>query len=329
MSDQTVQLLKLLYEKKTCNEICSILNISNKQLYNNLTNLRNKGFFLKRKYFSNGDIVYLLASHQKEIDNIVKPQSTKIFFSSEENSLKALAISDLHFGNIGERVDLVDKAFDYCIKNNIHIIFCGGDFVEGTHSKGKRIIENDYLQIEHFIKKYPFDKNIITIGVGGDHDIGVRRNSNQDILEIIRNYRHDIVIGDYNNFKVGIQKDYILLFHPIKSGVIQDIDIYTPILLRGHSHKYSINSTGNRVLDVTLPSLSNKNAEIPSAIEMNLQLKENYINTAILKQICFEENPIILREDEFDLLSRRKEELDKLQEEYLARKREKKKNSQN
>ena len=50
MSDQTVKLIKLIKEGKTCNDICGILGISNKQLFNNLTNLRNKGFFLKRKY---------------------------------------------------------------------------------------------------------------------------------------------------------------------------------------------------------------------------------------------------------------------------------------
>lgn len=58
MSEQTKKLMELINEGKTCNEICAILKISNKQLYNNLTNLRNKGLIYRRKYYQNGVIVY-------------------------------------------------------------------------------------------------------------------------------------------------------------------------------------------------------------------------------------------------------------------------------
>ena len=44
MSYQTKKLLRLINEGKTCNEICEILHITNKQLYIKLTNLRNKGY---------------------------------------------------------------------------------------------------------------------------------------------------------------------------------------------------------------------------------------------------------------------------------------------
>ena len=58
MTEQTIKLIELINEGKTCNEICHILNISNKQLFNNLTILQNKGFHYNRKYYSNGAIVY-------------------------------------------------------------------------------------------------------------------------------------------------------------------------------------------------------------------------------------------------------------------------------
>ena len=59
MSRQTEKILSLIEEQKTCNEICECLQITNKQLYHKLTNLKAKGFFLDRKYFSNGEIVYV------------------------------------------------------------------------------------------------------------------------------------------------------------------------------------------------------------------------------------------------------------------------------
>lgn len=45
LSDKTKLLLNLIMEKKSANEIANILGISNRQLYNYLTVLKNKGFF--------------------------------------------------------------------------------------------------------------------------------------------------------------------------------------------------------------------------------------------------------------------------------------------
>ncbi len=200
MSEQTIKLIELINEGKTCNEICHILNISNKQLYNNLTILQNKGFHYKRKYYSNGAIVYEPIKSIKKINEFYTSNESSIITDSNELELKVLLISDLHYGNEFERNDLVDRAFNYCIKNDIHIIFLCGDMIDGTFSHVEQDISNVYEQIEHFVKDYPFDKNILTFSVGGNHDENGLRKSGQNIIEILRNYRHDIIISSYNNF---------------------------------------------------------------------------------------------------------------------------------
>ena len=200
MSEQTIKLIELINEGKTCNEICHILNISNKQLYNNLTILQNKGFYYKRKYYSNGAIVYEPIKSIKKINEFYTSNESSIITDSNELELKVLLISDLHYGNEFERNDLVDRAFNYCIKNDIHIIFLCGDMIDGTFSHVEQDISNVYEQIEHFVKDYPFDKNILTFSVGGNHDENGLRKSGQNIIEILRNYRHDIIISSYNNF---------------------------------------------------------------------------------------------------------------------------------
>ena len=48
MNPKTKLLINLIKQKKTCNEICEELNISNKQLYSYLTVLQNKGILLKK-----------------------------------------------------------------------------------------------------------------------------------------------------------------------------------------------------------------------------------------------------------------------------------------
>lgn len=304
MSGQTMQLLQLLKEGKTCNEICSVLNISNKQLFNNLTNLKNKGFLVKPKYYSNGVIYYKSIHLVSELNKFLKKnQKLNIITSPKENELKALVISDLHFGNSLERIDLLDKAFEYCINNGIHIIFCCGDMIDGTFTKGSQNIEDIFLQIEHFIKDYPFDKNILTFGVAGDHDMSALTNNAQSIIEIVKSYRHDIIIGGFNNTIIDIKNDNILLFHHIEGGEI--IHPKAPIILHGHSHKYNIIVHDENTLQITIPSLSNINQSFPTAVEMNLSFSKGYINLVYLKQVFFGEKNYILSEAEYDLLKNR------------------------
>ncbi len=299
MSDQTTQLIQLLKEKKTCNEICSILNISNKQLFNNLTNLKNKGFLLKQKYYSNGVISYKPIFSIKELN---EKQQLNIITSHKETEFRCLAISDLHFGSSLERLDLLDKAFDYCINNGIHIIFCCGDLIDGTFSKTQQNIEDTFLQIEHFIKDYPFDKNILTFGVAGDHDKSALQSSAQNIIEIAKSYRQDIIIGGFNNTIINIKNDNILLYHHILGGKV--LLPTAPIVLHGHSHKYLINAH-NKTLHVNVPSLSDINASFPTAVEINLNFIKGYISTVYLKQIFFGEKIYLLSEAQYNLLKNR------------------------
>lgn len=302
MSEQTIKLIELINEGKTCNEICHILNISNKQLYNNLTILQNKGFYYKRKYYSNGAIVYEPIKFIKKINEFYTSNESSIITDSNELELKVLLISDLHYGNEFERNDLVDRAFNYCIKNDIHIIFLCGDMIDGTFSHVEQDISNVYEQIEHFVKDYPFDKNILTFSVGGNHDENGLRKSGQNIIEILRNYRHDIIISSYNNFFIDIKNDQIQLFHIThKSKVIKS---KSSIVLHGHSHKYSCEQEKSKILHIYVPSLSdlNFNQPMPTAIQMTLQFDKGYIYDTYLNQIYFGNEDYILNEIKFNLL---------------------------
>ena len=58
MIDSTRKLLDLINQGKTASEISSEMGISNRQLFNRLTMIRNKGFDFDRKYYDTGDIIY-------------------------------------------------------------------------------------------------------------------------------------------------------------------------------------------------------------------------------------------------------------------------------
>lgn len=303
IADFSSLLIQLIIEGKTNKEICEKLNINAQQLANELLKLKNRGIMCSRKYYSNGTIKYQNLSGIRTLNSYNNVgQDRTIITDTNENSMKVLVISDLHFGNELERLDLVNKAYNYCVKNGINIILCGGDLVDGAFTKGKQKITDLYKQVEYFLKNYPYDKNILTFSVAGDHDMSVLYKSFLDIIEACNNFRHDIIIGGYNNTGINIKNDKLLLYHHIDSGNMRITD--APIILHGHSHKFSTD-INKGTLNITIPSLSNINQLMPSALELNLYFNKGYIANSVIKHIYFSEQDIILSESSFDMLKGR------------------------
>ncbi len=301
--DFTQTLLQLIKEGKNNREICENLNINSHQLYEELLKLKNRGLNHSRKYYSDGSIKYKNIATMQDLKNYKSNcQNKTIITDNKENNMKILLISDLHFGNELERLDLINRAYNYCIKNGINIILCGGDLIDGAYTKGTQKISDLYQQIDYFIKNYPYDKSILTFSVAGDHDISAFNTASLDIIEICNNFRHDIVIGGYNNTLINIKNDKIHLYHHIETGTIRQI--YAPIILHGHSHKYST-EIKNSALNITLPTLSGINQPMPSALELDINFNKGYIANSVIKHIYFGEQDIILSESIYDLLKER------------------------
>ena len=299
VDDYQAHLLQLVREGKSNREICEIFNISSNQLYDELLKLKTKGVKYSRKYYSDGSIKYNKIKKLKKLNENV---NKTIITDNQENNMKFLLISDLHFGNEFENLGLIDRAYNYCIKNGINIILCGGDFIDGSFSKSPQKITDLYDQIEYFIKNYPQDKNILTFGVAGDHDFSTLKRASLDIIEICNNRRHDIIIGGYNNAEINIKNDKIHLFHNILGGRMHSAQ--APIILCGHLHKYMTQQKNNS-LYITLPTLSNINQQMPSALELDVSFSKGYISSAVIKHLYFGTQDFVLSESEFNLLNER------------------------
>ena len=299
VDDHQAHLLQLIKEGKNNREICEIFNISFNQLYDELLKLKTKGVKYSRKYYSDGSIKYNKIKKLKKLNENV---NKTIITDNQENNMKFLLISDLHFGNEFENLGLIDRAYNYCIKNGINIILCGGDFIDGSFSKSPQKITDLYDQIEYFIKNYPQDKNILTFGVAGDHDFSTLKRASLDIIEICNNRRHDIIIGGYNNAEINIKNDKIHLFHNILGGRMHSAQ--APIILCGHLHKYMTQQKNNS-LYITLPTLSNINQQMPSALELDVSFSKGYISSAVIKHLYFGTQDFVLSESEFNLLNER------------------------
>ena len=299
VDDYQTQLLQLIKEGKNNREICEIFNISFNQLYDELLKLKTKGIKYSRKYYSDGSIKYNKITKLKKLNENV---NKTIITDNQEDNIKFLLISDLHFGNEFENLGLIDRAYNYCIKNGINIILCGGDFIDGSFSKSPQKITDLYDQIEYFIKNYPQDKNILTFGVAGDHDFSTLKRASLDIIEICNNRRHDIIIGGYNNAEINIKNDKIHLFHNMLGGRMHSAQ--APIILCGHLHKYMTQQKNNS-LYITLPTLSNINQQMPSALELDVSFSKGYISSAVIKHLYFGTQDFVLSESEFNLLNGR------------------------
>lgn len=289
-------LIDLINKNVSNADICKQLNITFSELTAKLLELKNLGISYQRKYYSNGMIQYVPISRISCLKNNAKQsQEETIITDKFENEIRIVASSDFHYGNSGCRQDLIEKAFNYCVQNGIHIIMCGGDLLDGVFSKGTQIIPDPYEQVKYFLENYPHDDSILTFSVGGDHDLSILNSSCLDLSLITSNYRPDVIIPGYNNSIINIKNDMIHLYHHTENGVKFTRD--AGITLHGHSHNYSIRTSYNgKSLDICVPSLSNILQPVPTILDMAIKFKNGFISEVCVKQIMLENQPIVLGE---------------------------------
>lgn len=289
-------LIDLINKNVSNADICKQLNITFSELTSKLLELKNLGKSYQRKYYSNGMIQYVPISRISCLKNNAKQsQEETIITDKFENEIRIVASSDFHYGNSGCRQDLIEKAFNYCVQNGIHIIMCGGDLLDGVFSKGTQIISDPYEQVKYFLENYPHDDSILTFSVGGDHDLSILNSSCLDLSLITSNYRPDVIIPGYNNSIINIKNDMIHLYHHTENGVKFTRD--AGITLHGHSHNYSIRTSYNgKSLDICVPSLSNILQPVPTILDMAIKFKNGFISEVCVKQIMLENKQIVLGE---------------------------------
>ena len=293
MEDKAIlkKILSMIVASYTNDEICQKLNMTHNELYVCLNNLKRIGFTFKNQFYEDGSIIYYIINNESALEKEANRDYAKILTKSNSDTLRAIAISDLHFGNPNEGLYQTCELFDYAIKNGINIFFNIGDFIDGTFGQDEKTIAEIYDQIEYFIKKYPHDNSILTFGVGGDHDYSAFRVANQDFITFVSSYRGDIIIPSYNRTNIFVKEDAIALEHHIDG--INKIGSERSIVLHGHHHEYYANMAGNNVLHIKVPSLSSIGTNMPSALDITFEFNQGYINGALIRQLIFKDGKIV------------------------------------
>lgn len=286
MSKIEMHLIELITQNKSLNEICDILNLSHRQLYKHILNLKNNGYTLTRNYYYDGNIFY-----QKINDSFNQSVNTiTINMNDDQNKFRAIVISDQHVGCDKQRLDLINQIYDYCIKNNINIILNTGDLVDGWLGPNKKINKDIEHQLTYLLNRYPFDRNILNFICLGNHDINPVKNFGINLKTILENYRHDLIAFTSGKGQINIKSDQIVMCHQLEHKVHNSGNFKNSIILEGHHHKFTTSFNHNLKNNlIFVPSLSNiytdKTIQMPSALVMELDLEHEYFTHGVVSQL--------------------------------------------
>lgn len=280
-------IIEMINQSKGVKEICEELGISEKQFFIRIKRIINNGNILNPCYCYNSDIYYNRENKLlNELNNTVS-----ISLPSKETDFKFIIISDLHIGNKYFDMSLVDKVYEYAAKNDIHIIFNIGDFIEGIHTTSSVILKTTLEQIEYLINKYPYDKDIRNFVIFGNHDYHSILHEGFDISKKITNSRFDMVSLGYGKGVVNMRNDKILLQHELSVVNNPNIGDDVNIVLSGHGHMMKTKLNDKFILCV--PSLSyvspdRKKEVIPGFVELNLVFDKKKIEYIEAKHLIID-----------------------------------------
>lgn len=294
MGDTNQRLLSLLKDNLTVEDIKQQMNLTSSQLLYRLNSLKYQGYMIHQKYYGNGDITVSLL-------NFLPSKYTEIYTKRGEHSLRSLAISDLHYFHKDENRRAIDTAFEYCLKNGIHIIFVCGDLIDCLGPNQMPMEE----QAERFTELYPYDKSIISFCVLGNHDIKVLQNTGLCFKKLIESKRFDVVPIRYGDAGVRIKNGSLFLSHPINDLSANYSDKGDNLKYIGHSHTTKISGR-----NVYVPSLSNvsvgnqKNFKfVPQALDATLTFnsKNGSFSQLTIDQLIMEDDPYVISEHKINL----------------------------
>lgn len=336
MNSIDYEILKMIEENKSLNEITNNLELSNKELYNKLLYLRNSGINIYRKYLYDGNIHYGLIKNFN-IDRIPKPE-TRITLDKTQLNFKAIVISDLHIGSKKERLDLLEIVYEYCIKNNINIILNCGDLVDGLYHVNNASTEMAYEEVTKMLEKHPYDKNILNFICLGNHDMYFLEKFGINVRNIIQANRHDLIPVSFGLSGIKIKKDLLFLSHKLSN---KNPTIYEPnkIIFEGHSHytNFYLNEKNNNKL-FKVPSLSDiqRNGSMPSFYEICFEFNENGLfNIGKIKLLILKKDKFVISEtkeynfiveEEISINTNNDERFEQLINDFKTKSKKKKKN---
>lgn len=297
-------IINMISQNATVNEILEATGLSNRQLSYRLNLLKMKAYNFSKKYYYNGEVVYKIKK------DFTKEKDISIITSKEDTNFEAVFISDLHLAGKYERIDLLNQVYDFCVKEGIHIIVNCGDLLDGFLGKyddKKYYSANE--QIEHLLKNYPYDKNILNFTCLGNHDYSILETTGQNLENILLNYRHDIVPLGYGLGGIRVKNDIIMVRHPKTKISNSGGSINEGFIVSGHTHQAK-NISDKNLLSIYLPPLSDLLIDkdtLPGFVRGNISFSGGYFCHGSFQHYVFFDRMYKINEYSYNLYSKNKD----------------------
>ena len=185
MSEKQQELIELLKNQVTIDDLSTWFGLSQKQVYQRIVSLQNKGYSILRKDFANGKVQFGLTDEEINVSN-----NMILYTLPYTNSLRVIVSSDTHLGNTNQNLKALNEEYNYAKKNNINVIFGCGDLLNGlcTTFCG-RVIDKKYNeQLEKALKNYPYDPSIINYTTLGNHDKDYLKQGYLNLKKVMKLY---------------------------------------------------------------------------------------------------------------------------------------------
>ena len=285
MVEKNRRILELINKGNSIQEIRSKLNISNSELSTRLNTLKRSGYKFIKNYVSDGKIFYY---PDTDFDVSIEPYRTNIIM--KDSNFHFIAIADTHFGHVNDSMEMIEKLYDYMIKNRINSLVIAGDFIEGDYTPYNYLRNKSVpRQLDYVIKNYPYDDSIVNHILLGNHDQHSLITDGLDISEVLSAKRYDFDVLGYGLHSLKVRDSFINIKHQLKRG--ECIQMPKAVLsLTGHSHSSKMRIARNVFLH--LPTCSNVapgNMDIEKfdvgATEITLRMRSNKPKSIDIKEL--------------------------------------------
>lgn len=303
MNDLQLDLLELVEEEASIEQIQKELKISTKNLLYQLKLLKDKGYNIASNYYSDGTTRFFIKT---ELDSFHQ----KIFIPEKSNEFDFIVSSDNHLGSVKQDIDNTYAMYDYCKNNDRHIIINCGDFFSGAKPSWTNPTMALFAQFERAIKDYPYDQNILNFIILGNHDMAYVKLG-LDLKTMFAKERHDLIPIGHNFSYIDVKNEVINVSHkPIRK------EKFNKLVFFGHHHKYETMTFpgNNQEVYIQAPSLSNipivEEEAYPGFLDCHLTFKNGYFDMLQVKQLGFKDNkPIVVGGSRFTYIDDKPKQL--------------------
>lgn len=146
----------------------------------------------------------------------VKKHGLNLCYKTKKKCLDVMIISDAHMGMLSNfDINTINKVYEYMYKNGITHLVDLGDFFSFFSPAGSKAEKVYYCEkvIDEVIEKYPQEKDISHLLLGGNHDEILFRYGLDPLMKLDEN-RSDFISLGYDYASIKFNRDVIGLYHP-------------------------------------------------------------------------------------------------------------------